>query len=118
MKSQKNSKPSSRRPQTAIVYDGPYFAMIPQALIRDPYIHSTAKALFALYHSYSQKKELGERVLAYVSQKTLAENLGVTTRTIISVTKTLEQKRWVSVHRRGLNESNIILLHGRKKNKK
>jgi hypothetical protein len=98
-----------------IIHDEPYFGKIPQELLRAQTIRPAPKALFGLCHTYGRNKMLNQNPTRYVTQETLARDMGVTTRTIRTWIKELEEKGWVTVIRRGLNKPNIIILHGERK---
>ena len=99
----------------AVYFDAPYFAQIPQALIRDPEVSDGLKVLYGLYHSYAANtKDLALRPASLVTQEMLAANQSVHRRTIIRRTQKLEALGWLTVVRRGLNQSNAVILHGRR----
>lgn len=66
----------------------PEFAVVPAELLRDPTISVQAKALYALMATYT-----GERP----GQNTLAEQAGVSDRTIRNWMNELEEAGWMSV---------------------
>lgn len=114
----KQSGRKSRRQETAIFYDGLYFAQTPQALIRNPNISHAAVRLYGIYHTYSQNKKLINQPSTFVSQERLASNMGASRVTIWKLTKILENEGWLIIKRRGLNMTNIIILHSRKKRRR
>ena len=98
-----------------IAQDWPLFGQTPQALVRDSKYPAQAKALYCLYHTYSAPKELSEKPDTFVSQKTLAQNMGWHYNNVSHYEKVLEEAGWITVKRRGFNQSNLIILHGRRK---
>jgi hypothetical protein len=101
-----------------VYYDWSHFGQIPQELLRDPKIQPTAKALFGLLHTYSQHKNLAKKPTTFVSQDTLAQDMGLHINAIGRLLKHLKEKGWLSVKRRGLTKSNVYILHGRRKGAK
>lgn len=101
-----------------VYYDWPHFGQIPQELLRDPKIQPAAKALFGLLHTYSQHKNLAKKPTTFVSQARLAQDMGLHVNTIGRLLKHLKEKGWLSIIRRGLTESNVYILHGRRRDTK
>ena len=118
-KEQEPEEERGRRPResgTVVYYDGPFFAQIPQELIRDPIIPHAAVRLWGIYHTYAQNtKDLKLNPLTFVSQETVAKDMGVHRNRVSYWTRYLEREGWLTVIRRGLNKSNVIILHGRRK---
>jgi len=106
-----------RRPRGGmeITQDWPLFGQTPQALVRDSKYSPQAKALYCLYHTYSAPKGLSEKPDTFVSQKILAQNMGWHYNNVSHYEKVLEAAGWITVKRRGFNQSNRIILHGRRK---
>jgi hypothetical protein len=99
-----------------VLYDGPYFALIPQDLLRDPEMPHAAVRLWALYHSYSQNtKDLRHRPATFVGQEVLSHDMGIDRHQITRHTRVLEQNGWLDSVRRGLGKTNLIVLRGRKR---
>jgi hypothetical protein len=98
-----------------VYYDWPKFGQIPQQLLRDPEIQPAAKGLFGLLHTYSQHKSLLKKPTTFVSQARLAGDMGLHINTIGRILKHLKEKGWLSIKRRGLNKSNVYILHGRRR---
>lgn len=104
-----------RRGTVVVRQNWPLFGQTPQALVRDPKIPAQAKALYSLYHTYCQTKELPDSPDTFVQQKTLAENMGWHYNSVYHYQKVLEETGWITVKHRGLNKSNLIILHGRRR---
>jgi len=98
---------------SVVLYDWELFGQVPQALLRDPTIHPTAKALFGLLHTYSQHKSLSKQVTTFVSQETLGKCMGLHYTRINKWLNYLKKRGWLSIKRRGLGKSNIYTLHSR-----
>ncbi len=95
--------------------DYPHFAQIPQALIRDPNIPHAAIRLYGIYHSYTENKDLRNRPNPFVSQERVARNMGIGRDRVSYWTNFLKKEGWLTIRRRGLNKTNEIILHGRRR---
>lgn len=111
----KTREQRGRRGTVVITQDWPLFSQTPQALVRNPKIPAQAKALFSQYHTYSAPKELSDEPNTFVSQKTVAKDMGWHVNSVYHYQKVLEEAGWITVKHRGLNKSNLIILHGRKR---
>jgi len=91
------------------------FAQIPSELIKNPKVSKAGRLLFGIYHSYSPQKDLKKNPnKIFVSQRSLAKDLGCQVRYIKDLQKELEREGWISVKRR---KTNFITLHSKPKKK-
>lgn len=105
--------PKSNRGGTTIFLEY-YFAQIPTELIRCSEISRGARLTYGVYHSYAQEKRLMEKPRTFVSQKTLARDLGCVVSTVSKWTKELKAEGWIKIFRRGW-KSSVIILHAKAK---
>lgn len=75
----------------SLEYHGPVYGRAPRALLRDPSISASAKALWTLLEDHASP----ESPVPFPSQELLAEYLGVTDRTIRSWLNELVASGWV-----------------------
>ena len=109
------------RPQSgySVRTDYPYFAQIPQALIRDAEIKHAAVRLYGIYHTYAQNtKDLRDKPSPFVSQERIARDMGIHRNRISYWTQYLHGKGWLTIKRKGWNRSNVVTLHGEKKRRR
>lgn len=100
---------------TAVFWEGPYYAQIPEDLVRDSKIPHAAVRLYGIYHTFAQSKRLMSNPRTFVSQETIAKCMGVNYVRVSIWTKHLEDTGWLAINRRGQGKSNIIILHSRKR---
>jgi len=101
--------------QTAVFFDGVFYAQTPTPLLKDPSTKPLPKVLFAIYHSCCKEKRLGLYPFTFISQKRIGrEYLGCSQQTVSRGTIELEDAGWCTIIRQGQGRSNIIVLHERK----
>jgi biotin operon repressor len=111
-------KAEKMKKESAVFTDEVLYGKTPQALLRDPKLKPQAKALYGILHTYSQPKDLKSNPHTFVSQKKLAKDLGMSVRNVRRFLKELEDSGWTTTERKGLNMSNSITLHSKKKRRK
>jgi len=94
------------------------YGKIPQALLRDRDVPAAARLLYGVLHTYSQPKKLESNPHTFVSQAHLAWDMGISIKHLIHLLKVLTEAGWITIKRRGLNQSNIYYLHSRKRKKR
>jgi len=92
-----------------------YYAIIPQALIRDPNVSIPARLSFGLCHSFSKEKDLKKGSNSFLSLATLGKMLGRHPVNASRYLKELERAGWITIIHRGLTKTNIIILHARRR---
>ena len=102
------------RKEIEIVYDGPFFAMTPQDLIRDPSVSIPARLTFGVCHTLCPEKTLDGKSNTFASLETLGKLLGRHPTNVSRYLRELHEAGWISILRRGLGMTNIIILHGTK----
>jgi hypothetical protein len=93
----------------------PPWGKVYQGLLRDPKIEVGPKILWGLVHSYAREKRINNIPTAFMSCKTMAEDLGVSALTIKRWIKRLKDTGWVGAKRRGQGQTNIISLYSKKR---
>lgn len=92
-----------------------HFAQIPDRLIRNHRITRTARCLYGVYHSHSEKKDFRKEIPeTNPYQRTIANELGSSIETVRIRTRELQIYGWVTVKNRGW-QANLITLHSKPK---
>ena len=81
------------------------FTMVPNFLLDSNAVSPGAKLAYALLLRYAWQNDY-----CYPSQELVAENMGVTSRSLITYLKELQKVGWITVERRGQGKSNIYEL--------
>jgi biotin operon repressor len=104
-------------PESRIKKKPYFFSIAPTNLVKSKLVSNAAVRLYLLYHSHCPMKHIEKGFSrTFVSQSTLAEELGCDERTIQRRQKELEQAGWISVRPgKGLS-SNTITLHSTSRN--
>ena len=89
------------------------FTQVPNFVLRSKNLSVGAKLTYAMLLSYAWQNNF-----CFPGQKTLADDMGVSLRSIVSFIKELQAQESVTVKRRGLNKPNIYTLHLTIKKKK
>lgn len=90
----------------------PYYAQIPDALLRSKRVHAEVKALDGLLHKYCKlTKRLKDHPIAEVAKRTLANDFGVSEDRIRIWLNELEEEGWIRTIRRGKMLVNRYLLY-------
>lgn len=98
--------------KVAVISRMPNFAVIPIDLIRDKGVSLQAKALYAIFHSYSGEKRIQQGSLSFVSYEKIArENTNCSSSSICRYSIELRKKGWTSIIRVGQGQNNITILH-------
>ena len=94
-----------------IVSDFPFYARIPQNLIRNPTVSIQARLTFGICHTFCREKILNEGSNTFASLETIGKMLGRHSTNVSRYLRELHNSGWITVLRRGLNKTNIIILH-------
>ena len=94
-----------------IVSDFPFYARIPQNLIRNPTVSIQARLTFGICHTFCREKILNEGSNTFASLETIGKMLGRHSTNVSRYLRELHNSGWITVLRRGLNKTNIIVLH-------
>lgn len=89
------------------------FTQLPNLILRDKTISVGAKVVYAALLSYAWHKDC-----CFPGQEALAEDLGVSKRSVITFLQDLEQAGYLEKVRRGLGKTNTYILHCQVKRKK
>lgn len=82
------------------------FTQIPNPILRNPAVSPGAKVVYGLLLSYAWQDDS-----CYPGQERLAEDMGVTERSVITYLKHLVEASLITIKRRGLGQTNIYILH-------
>lgn len=82
------------------------FTQIPNGVLRRSDVPPGAKLTYMVLLSYAWQKET-----AYPGQDRLAEDMGVTERSVRTYLDQLQKSGLISVQRRGLGQTNVYVLH-------
>ncbi len=93
----------------------PYFAQLPDALLRTKRVTPEAKVVFALMHMHAPIKGLNLNPVVEISQESLADEMGRTEVTIRTLIKQLVDEGWVGKYRQGRMKVNRYVLYPRSK---
>lgn len=89
------------------------FTQVPNVILREPNLSTGAKLIYACLLSYAWQKES-----CFPGQETLAEDLGISKRSVVTCLQELEKFGYVEKKRRGLGKTNVYILHSRVKSKR
>jgi hypothetical protein len=81
------------------------FTMVPNFLLDTNAVSPGAKLAYALLLRYAWQNDF-----CYPSQELVAQNMGVTSRSLITYLKELQKVGWLTVERRGQGKSNVYEL--------
>lgn len=81
------------------------FAQVPVVILQHRKLSDTAKLVYAMMLSYAWHKNY-----CFPGQAKLANDLGVTPRTIIRAIRNLEENNILETKKRGLGKTNIYIL--------
>ena len=81
------------------------YTMVPNFVLDSDAVSPGAKLAYALLLRYAWQNDY-----CYPSQERVAENMGVTSRSLITYLKELQGAGWITVERRGQGKSNIYEL--------
>lgn len=97
----------------ALKKQGTFRAQIPVRLLLDRRISDGAIRQYGIYHSYCPDKRIEEgKSQTFVSQQTVADDVGCTTKTVKKRQKELEITNWINVSKRKSRfGTNIITLN-------
>ncbi len=82
------------------------FTQVPNFLLRSKHLSVGAKLTYSMLLSYAWQNNF-----CFPGQKTLASDMGVSLRSIVSFIKELQNQESITVKRQGLNKPNIYTLH-------
>jgi len=82
------------------------FTQVPNFILRSKKLSMGAKMAYSMLLSYAWQNNF-----CFPGQETLADDIGVSKRSVVSFIKELQKFECVSVKRRGLNRPNIYTLH-------
>lgn len=97
------------------VSDDSLFAKTPQSMSRDPEIPLQAKALFGICHTFCPEKDLTKECVTTVALATLAKYSSKHPATVSRYLRILHNAGWITIIRRGVNRTNLIYLHEKRK---
>jgi len=89
-----------------VVADG--FTQVPNFILKNKQLTIGEKMTFAMFLSYAWHNES-----CFPGQERLAEDIGVTRRSVNTFVKGLEKKGFLTIQRRGLGKTNIYTLRYR-----
>ncbi len=84
------------------------FTQVPNVILKSPELSVGAKLAYAMLLSYAWQKEK-----CFPGQETLADNMGVSKRSVVSFIKELRAAGYVTVKRQGLGQVNVYTLHAK-----
>ncbi len=100
-----------------IVLDGADFisqkgyTLLPNYVLHTKELTPYAKVVYAMLLSYAW----GKKNNSFPGQETLAEDCGISERSVRNAIRELETKDFISVIQRGLGKTNVYVLHFKKK---
>lgn len=89
------------------------FTQVPNVILRDEKLSLGAKMAYAMLLSYAWHKDS-----CFPGQETLAQNIGVSKRSVVSFMCELTKAGYVEKKRRGLGKTNVYIVHYRVKPKR
>ncbi len=89
------------------------FTQVPNVILKSTDLSVGAKLMYALLLSYAWQKES-----CFPGQETLATDMGVSKRSVVTFIKELDRSGFLSVKRQGLGKVNIYTLHAKVKPKR
>ncbi|MCB0055326.1 MAG: helix-turn-helix domain-containing protein, partial [Caldilinea sp.] len=84
------------------------FTQVPNVILKSTDLSVGAKLAYAMLLSYAWQNDF-----CFPGQETLAEDMGVSKRSVISFIKELSVSGHVSVKRQGLGRVNVYTLHAK-----
>ena len=88
------------------------FTQVPNYILRSKDLSVGAKLAYAMLLSYAWQNDY-----CFPGQETLADDIGVSRRSVITFIKELQAGGFVTVKRQGLNRPNLYTMHARVKKK-
>ena len=82
------------------------FTQVPNFILRSKDLSVGAKLTYSMLLSYAWQNNF-----CFPGQETLATDMGVSRRSIVSFVKELQERKCISVKRQGMNKPNIYTLH-------
>ncbi|MFY0609956.1 MAG: helix-turn-helix domain-containing protein [Hyphomicrobiaceae bacterium] len=89
------------------------FTQVPNVILKSTDLSVGAKLAYAMLLSYAWQKDS-----CFPGQETLAADMGVSKRSVITFIKELDRAGFVSVKRQGLGQVNLYTLHAKVKPKR
>ena len=84
------------------------FTQVPNVILKSAELSGGAKLAYAMLLSYAWQNDF-----CFPGQETLADDMGVSKRSVISFVKELSASGHVTVKRQGLGRVNVYTLHAR-----
>lgn len=84
------------------------FTQVPNVILKSTKLSVGAKLAYAMLLSYAWQNDH-----CFPGQDTLAEDMGVSKRSVVSFIKELDRTGYVTVKRQGLNRPNLYTLHAK-----
>ncbi len=84
------------------------FTQVPNLILKSPELSVGAKLAYAMLLSYAWQNDF-----CFPGQETLADDMGVSKRSVISFIKELSASGHVTVKRQGLGRVNVYTLHAK-----
>lgn len=88
------------------------FTQVPNVILKSKDLSVGAKLAYAMLLSYAWQNDH-----CFPGQETLADDMGVSKRSVVSFIKELDKSGHVSVKRQGLGQVNVYTLHATVKSK-
>jgi DNA-binding MarR family transcriptional regulator len=88
------------------------FTQVPNVILRDKKLTLGAKMTYAMLLSYAWQKES-----CFPGQERLAQDIGVSKRSVVSFMRELVRSGYVEKKRRGLGKTNVYIVHCQVKGK-
>lgn len=82
------------------------FTQVPNFILKSKDLSVGSKLTYAMLLSYAWQNDY-----CFPGQKTLANDMGVSPRSVVSFIKELQKRECITVKRQGLNKPNIYTLH-------
>jgi hypothetical protein len=82
------------------------FTQVPNFVLKSKDLSVGAKLTYAMLLSYAWQNDF-----CFPGQETLADDMGVSRRSVVSFIKELQEASCISVRRQGLNKPNVYTLH-------
>lgn len=89
------------------------FTQVPNVILKSPDLSVGAKLTYAMLLSYAWQNDF-----CFPGQETLAGDMGVSKRSVVSFIKELDKSGHVTVKRQGLGQVNVYTLHATVKPKR
>ena len=88
------------------------YTQIPNYVLHTRRVSARSKIVYVMLLSYAW----GNKNSSFPGQKALAEDCGLTSRTVIKAIQELDKNEFITVIRRGQGKTNVYVLHFKKKN--